>query len=69
MVVGDITFDRNLYFEIQQRCASVSYRLWRFDEHFGLAQLELVLVHVHRVEEVEDSLPLLSPPTRPGFLC
>lgn len=25
---------------------SVSYRLWSFDEDFGLAQLELVLIHV-----------------------
>lgn len=48
---------------------SVSYRLWSFDEDLGLAQLELVLVHVDRVEKVQDSLTLLTPPTRPGLFC
>lgn len=33
-------------------CVRVLYRLWSFDEDFGLAKLELVLVHVDRVEEV-----------------
>lgn len=47
---------------------SDSYRLWSFDEDFGLAQLELVLVHVDRVKKMEHSLALLTPPVRPGFL-
>lgn len=47
---------------------SVSYRLWSFDEDFGLSQLELVLVHVDGAEEVEDSLTLLAPPARPRLL-
>lgn len=55
--------------ELSFLCVSVSYRLWSFDEDFGLAQLELVLVHVDGVEEVQDSLTLITPPTRPGLLC
>lgn len=47
---------------------SFFYRLWSFDKDFGLAQLELVLVHVDRVEEVQDSLALLPPPGRPRLL-
>jgi len=46
----------------------VSYRLRSFDEDFGLAQLELVLVHVDGVEEVQDSLALLLGPAWPGLL-
>lgn len=45
----------------------VSYRLWSFDKDFGFAQLELVLVHVDRAEEVQDSLALLPPPGRPSL--
>lgn len=54
--------------ELSFQCVTVSYRLWSFDEDFALAQLELVLVHVDRVEEVQDSLALLTPPAGPGVL-
>lgn len=45
----------------------VPYRLWSFDEDFGLAQLVLVLVHIDRVEEVQDPLALLPSPVRPSL--
>lgn len=79
MFLITVTVSRKLYFESFQQdkplpelsflCVNISYRLWRFDEDFGLAQLELVLVHVDRVQEVQDSLSLFAPPLRPGVLC
>ena len=49
-------------------CECVSYRLRGLDEHLALAQLELVLVHVDRAEEVQDPLPLVSAPAGPRLL-
>lgn len=79
MFLITVTVNRKLYVQSLQRekpcpelsflCVSVSYRLWSFDEHFCPAQLELVLVHVDRIEKVQDSLTLLTPPTRPGLFC
>lgn len=55
--------------ELSFLCVSVAYRLWSFDEDFGFAQLELVLVHMDGVEEVQDPLTLFTPPIRPCLLC
>lgn len=68
MVTGNFTLKVCPFLSRLSR-VSVSYRLWSFDKDFGLAQLELVLVHVDRVEEVQYSLSLLTPPIRPAFLC
>lgn len=43
-----------------------THRLGGFDEHFAPPQLELVTVHVDRLQQVEDTLFLISFPRRPG---
>lgn len=47
------------------RLLPCSYRFWSFNKDLGPAQLELILVHVDRVEEVKDTLTLLTSPRRP----
>jgi hypothetical protein len=42
-----------------------TYWFWGLDEDLSLSQLVLVLVHVDRVEEVQNPLPLLPCPPRP----
>lgn len=43
-----------------------THRLGGFDEHFTPPQLELVAVHVDRLQQVQDALLLVSLPRRPG---
>lgn len=48
--------------------AAGTHRLWGFDEHFTLPQLELVIVHVDRLQQMQNPLLLISSPHRPsGF--
>lgn len=46
--------------------AADTHGLWGFDEHFTPPELELVAVHVDRLQQVEDTLFLISSPHRPG---
>lgn len=39
-----------------------THRLGGFDEHFAPPKLELVAVHVDRLQQVEDTLFLISSP-------
>lgn len=43
-----------------------THRLRGFDEHFAPPELELVTVHVDGLQQVEDTLFLISSPRRPG---
>lgn len=43
-----------------------THRLGGFDEHFTPPQLELVAVHVDRLQQVQDALLLISLPRGPG---
>lgn len=43
-----------------------THRLRRFDEHFAPPKLELVTVHVDGLQQVEDTLFLISFPRGPG---
>ena len=44
-----------------------THRLGGLDEHFAPPELELITVHVDRLQQVEDTLLLVSSPRRPGF--
>lgn len=43
-----------------------THRLGCFDEHFAPPELELVAVHVDGLQQVEDTLLLVSSPRGPG---
>lgn len=43
------------------------YRLRCFDEELGAPELELILVHVDRPQEMKDPLFLISSPRWPGL--
>lgn len=45
----------------------LTYRLGGFDENLGSSQLELVLVHIDRAQQVKDPLFFISPPRWPGL--
>lgn len=54
--------------EERRGAAAGTYRLWGFDEYFALPELELVTVHVDRLQQMENALFLISSPHRPsGF--
>lgn len=42
-----------------------TYRLWSFDEDLAPSQLELVLVHVDRAEQVQNPLTFVARPPGP----
>lgn len=44
-----------------------THGLWCFDEDLCSAKLVLVRIHVDRLEQVQNSLPLLPLPGRPGL--
>lgn len=46
---------------------SLTYRLGCFDENLGSSELELVLVHIDRPQQVKDPLFFISSPRRPGL--
>lgn len=53
--------------ETEHKSSCSTYRLGGFNEDLGPSELELILVHVDRAQEMKDPLFFISSPRRPGL--